>query len=123
MCYNIPTLIVFFSTLIEFDKIWRNVYVLKLDSAYCFHFSLLTLFIFQDYQLREKQARKTSFDAISYNLIHIFQIFLGCFSYPDDVIFIYDVRTCFCTTIRTAGVTASHLEIISFGNPVHICRT
>jgi len=36
--------------------------------------------------------------------------FLGCFSYPDDVIFICDVRTCFCTTIRTAGVTRDTLK-------------
>jgi hypothetical protein len=71
-----------FYTLIGFDKIWRNVYVLKLDSAYCFHFSLLTPFIFQDYQLREKQARKVLFDSISYNFIHIFQMLFRFFFLP-----------------------------------------
>jgi len=102
----------YFSTLIEFDKIWRNVYVLKLDSAYCFHFSLLTPFIFQDYQLREKQARKTSFDAIAYNFIHIFQMLFRLFFIPRWRNFYLRRKyfTCFCKTVRPARVTCVSLK-------------
>jgi hypothetical protein len=60
----------------------NTIAVNKYMILYCFHFSLLTPFISQDYQLREKQARKTPFDVISYKFIRIFQTLFRLFFIP-----------------------------------------